>query len=474
MIALQTHRLFRPRQLLSLTLAMTIPAMIVSFAQAADRPNVLFIAVDDLRPEFDCYGAQQMITPNLNRLAERGVRFDHAYCNIAVCGASRASIMKGLRPTPNRFTSYLTRADKDAPDVPSLPFAFKSNGYHTVSNGKVYHHRNDDAKAWSEPAWGPKKSSIWWALPENRVPPKKGGTRGPAYESADVPDSEYPDHQICDKSLSDLRRLAKGDEPFFLACGFFRPHLPFVAPKKYWDLYPRVTLPDNMFFPRDLPQAFNYTWGEMRSYRGIPKKGPVSEETARQLIRGYRACVSFVDVQVGRLLDELDQLGIAENTIIVLWGDHGWQLGEHGFWCKHTNFEVATRTPLLIVAPGLEGGRVSARLVEYIDIYPTLCDLAGLQAPTHLQGQSMRPVLNDVEAEFKEGIITRHGGGDSVRTADYRYMEMRAKGGRGKLRGVGLFDLRKDPAENQNVAEQPDYAKVREQLKAMLDSVRKG
>ncbi len=338
----------------------------------------------------------------------------------------------------------------------------------------MYHHRNDDAQAWSEPAWRPKKSSIWWALPENRPPSQAAGTRGPAYEWADLPDSEYPDHQICDKSLADLQELAHGNQPFFLACGFYRPHLPFVAPKKYWDLYPlqQVTLPDNMFFPHELPQAFNYTWGEMRAYRGIPQKGPVSDDTARQLIRGYRACVSFVDVQVGRLIDELDRLEIADNTIIVLWGDHGWQLGEHGFWCKHTNFEVATRTPLLIVAPGIAGERVCEQLVEYIDIYPTLCDLASVPLPQHLQGRSMRALLQNVEADFKDAVITRHGGGDSVRTADYRYMEMRANGGRGKLRGVGLFDLQKDPAENHNVAEVPDYALVRQQLKMKLDASR--
>jgi arylsulfatase A-like enzyme len=227
-----------------------------------------------------------------------------------------------------------------------------------------------------------------------------------------------------------------------------------------------------MYFPRDLPRAFNYTWGEMRAYHGIPKQGPVSDEVARQLIRGYHASVSFVDAQIGRLLDELERLGQTKNTIIVLWGDHGWQLGEHGFWCKHTNFEVASRTPLLIAAPGIEGGRVSGRLVEYVDVYPTLCDLAGIPQPDHLQGKSMRPLLQDVQAEHKEAVFTRHGGGDAVRTDDYRYMEMRSRGGSGELQGVGLFDLRKDPEENQNVAEDPAVAETRQRLQAMLDAVR--
>ncbi len=443
-------------------------------AQAGERPNVLFIGVDDLRPEMNCYGGKKMVTPRFDRLAERGVRFDRAYCNIAVCGASRASIMKGLRPTPSRFTSYRTWAEKDAPDAVSLPMVFKRHGYHTISNGKVYHHRNDDAEAWSEPAWRPETSSIWWALPENRELATGRRTRGPAYESADQPDERYPDHQICDKTLADLRRLAKQDKPFFLACGFYRPHLPFVVPQKYWELHPtdQVTLPKNMFFPRDLPRAFHYTWGEMRAYHGIPKQGQVSDETARQLIRGYRACVSFVDVQIGRLLDELDRLDLADKTVIVVWGDHGWQLGEHGFWCKHTNFEVATRTPLLVVAPGVQGGRASRRLVEYLDIYPTLCDLAGLPKPDHLQGKSMQGVLRDADAEHKEAIYTRFGGGDAVRTDRYRYMEMRSGGGRGQLQGVGLFDLEKDPQENRNVAEDPAYAETRRRLQAMLDAAR--
>ncbi len=448
--------------------------LLVALTQAADRPNVLFIGVDDLRPEVFCYGVEKMVTPNLDRLAERGVKFDRAYCNIAVCGASRASLMKGLRPTPTRFTSYLTRADKDAPNVPSLPMTFKRAGYHTASNGKIYHHRDDDVDAWSRPAWHPNKSSIWWALPESRALQTGKRTRGPAYEEADEPDESYPDPMICSKTLADLRRLTKQDKPFFMACGFYRPHLPFVAPKKYWDLYPteKVTLPDNMYFPHDLPTAFNYTWGEMRSYHGIPKKGPVSDETAVQLIRGYCASVSLVDAQVGRLLDELEKLGVADNTIIVLWGDHGWQLGEHGFWCKHTNFEVASRTPLLIAAPGVEGGRVSRRLVEYVDIYPTLCDLAGLTKPGHLQGMSMQPLLADVEADHKEAVITRHGGGDAVRTAGFRYMEMHTKNGAGELRGVGLFDLEKDPNENQNVAEEPAYAEVRAKLEGMMNAAR--
>jgi iduronate 2-sulfatase len=463
------------RLTLGVAIAVLLPCLLPGHAAAQEkrRPNVLFLAADDLRPEIDVFGASRMVTPNFARLAQRGVRFDRAYCNIAVCGASRASLMKGLRPTPQRFTSYLTRADKDAPQAPSLPLVFKQHGYHTQSNGKVYHHVTDDPAAWSEPAWRPPTSSIWWARAENRAL-ASGAKRGPAYEAADQPDELYPDHQICDKTLDDLQRLAKQKEPFFLACGFYRPHLPFVVPQKYWDLYPtdQIQLPVNMFFPHGLPRAFNYTWGELRAYHGIPKQGPVSEDTAVQLIRGYRASVSFVDAQLGRLLDSLDQLGIADRTIIVLWGDHGWQLGEHGFWCKHTNFEVASRAPLLIAAPGIEGARASRQVAEFVDIYPTLCDLAGVPKPGHLHGKSLYPLLLDPDGEHKEAVFTRHGGGDAVRTDRYRYKEMRARGGRGELLGVGLFDLETDPQENRNVAEDPAYADVRQRLQALLDAAR--
>jgi arylsulfatase A-like enzyme len=427
------------------------------------------IAVDDLRPELGCYGAAAAVTPHLDQLAARGVRFDRAYCNIAVCGASRASLLKGMRPTAERFLDYDTRADVDAPDAISLPKLLREHGYTTVSNGKVYHHRDDDVDAWSEPPW--RSAARWnaYQLPASE-PPKGDERRGPAWEAADVPDDRYADHELCSRTIADLERLAARGDPFFLACGFAKPHLPFVAPKKYWDLHPADTirLPDNPDFPARLPPAFHYVWGELRKYRDIPAAGPVSEETARSLIRGYRAAVSFIDAQVGRLLDALDRLGLAENTIIVLWGDHGWQLGEHGMWCKHTNFEVATRTPLLVVAPGVQPGRACGRLVEFVDIYPTLCDLCGVPPPGHLQGKSLGPLLADVEAAHKPAIFTRYGAGDAVRTDTHRYMESHARRGRGEFVAAGLFDLVADPDENVDVAEDPAARQRRDELAALL------
>ena len=416
-------------------------------------PNVLMIAVDDLRPELGCYGAAGAVTPHLDRLAARGVRFDRAYCNIAVCGASRASLLKGLWPTPQRFRFYDTRADVDAPDVPSLPLVLKRHGYTTVSNGKVYHHRDDDVAAWSAPPWRPVISGGAYQLPENEPPPG-AKRRGAAWEAADAPDDRYSDHELGSRTIADLDRLAKQEAPFFLACGFARPHLPFVAPRKYWDLHPAdaIRLPANPQFPTDLSLAFNYEWGELRAYRDIPAEGPVSDETARNLIRGYRASVSFMDAQVGRLLDALDRLGIADDTVIVLWGDHGWQLGDHGMWCKHTNFEVATRTPLLVVAPGVAPGRDCSRLVEFVDLYPTLCDLCGVPRPDHLQGKSFTPLLADVAAPHKRAIFTRYGAGEAVRTDTHRLMEVRTRHGAGEPLARGLFDLEADPHENTDIS----------------------
>ncbi|MEO0586041.1 MAG: sulfatase [Planctomycetota bacterium] len=436
------------------------------------RPNVLFIAVDDLRPEINRFGAPWMVTPHLDRLADRGVRFDRAYSNNAICGASRASMLAGLHATPTRFVTYNTRVSEDAPGVPTLVAMFKQHGYHTVSNGKVYHNGDDDLAAWSQPPWKaePKGDVVWWATEESRAIDAQEGTQGPAYESADVDEALYPDARIASRTIEDLRRLSEADEPFFIACGFVKPHLPFVAPTKYWDLYPleETHLPDNMYFPRGMPEAFSYRWGEMRRYHGIPKEGPVSDDLAKTLIRGYRASVSLIDTQVGRLLDAVDELGLADNTIIVLWSDHGFQLGEHGFWCKHTDFEVATLIPLIVVAPGIEGQRSTTRLVESVDLYPTLCELAGIAAPDHIVGRSFVPLLHDTQAEHKDAIFTRHWRSDAVRTDRFRYMETRADGGLGELEGVALFDVQNDPDENHNVAQDPAYANVVDDLRARL------
>jgi len=441
------------------------------FARAeSSRPNVLFIAVDDLRPELACYGKQHIHSPNIDRLAASGVLFERAYCMVPTCGASRASLMTGIRPARNRFVSYQTWAEKDAPGITTLNTQFRTNGYFTRSLGKVFHNPADNAQGWSEPAWRP-KDIPWYRNPENAAlheqRQKKGRrSRGPAWESAPVDDNAYADGVIAEQAIKDLGRLAGKDEPFFLAVGFLKPHLPFIAPQKYWDLYDHETihLPDNYHPPQDAPAESIHSSGELRAYAGIPAKGQVSDETARNLIHGYYACVSYTDAQIGRLLDELDRLKLADNTIVVLWGDHGWNLGEHTLWCKHSCYETSMQIPLIVRAPGIDGGQKRSGLIETIDLYPTLCELAGLPLPEHLQGQSFATLLRNPNAEWKTAAVGRFGNGDTIRTDNFRFTEYRNRNGR--LTAQMLYDHRADHGENANVAagEKATAGELAEQL----------
>ncbi|MEQ8786315.1 MAG: sulfatase [Pirellulaceae bacterium] len=438
------------RLLLLIVLLLPGPAL------ADQRPNILFIAVDDLRPQLSCYGEGHIHSPNIDRLAASGVLFERAYCMVPTCGASRASLMTGIRPARNRFVSYQTWAQKDAPGITTVNTHFRTNGYHTASLGKVFHHPEDHAAGWSEPAWRP-KGVPWYRRPENQAlheqRQKQGArNRGPAWESADVADDAYADGVLANRALDDLRRLKALDKPFFLAVGFFKPHLPFIAPQKYWDLYDPETiqLPDNYYVPKDAPQESIHSSGELRAYAGIPAKGRVSDETARNLIHGYYACVSYTDSQIGKLLDELDRLDLADNTIVVLWGDHGWNLGEHTLWCKHSCYETSMQIPLIVRAPGISGKQRRSGLVESIDLYPTLCELAGLPLPDHLQGRSFATLMKNPEAEWKSAAVGRFQNGDTIRTDTFRFTEYSDKNGKQTSRM--LYDHNADPGENANVA----------------------
>ena len=385
----------------------------------------MFIAVDDLRPQLGCYGHERMISPNIDRLAEGGVTFLRSYCQVPVCGASRASFLSGARPTKDRFLGYATWAEQDLPGVAVLPKHFKTNGYYSISNGKIFHHSSDCKDAWTEVPWRPRGDWRNYLLDESKEAARKNSDGGPAFEAADVRDSAYYDGMIADKAIRDLRRLRTMSWPFFLALGFLKPHLPFNAPKKYWDMYKReeIDLADNPFRPKGAPDAALHNWGELRSYAGIPKKGPLSEEIARTLVHGYYACVSYTDAQIGRVLAELDRLGLRDSTIVVLLGDHGWNLGEHGLWCKHCNFETSLHSPLIVRAPGGERGAKTDALTEYLDIYPTLCELCVLSAPAHLEGRSLVPLLKNPNLEWKEAVYSRYFNGDSVKTDRYRYTQ---------------------------------------------------
>jgi len=454
-------------------------------ASAASRPNVLFIAVDDLRPQINCYGKTFMHTPHLDRLAERGVLFERAYCMVPTCGASRASLMSGMRPAPDRFVNFLAWAQKDAPGAITLNTHFKRQGYTTISLGKVFHHVGDNVDGWSEAPWRPKTSDYHdkavqaQAIAEHiqKYPNRRKKPRGMPYEAFDAPDESYRDAENASKAITHLNRFAKQQEtPFFLAVGFYKPHLPFCAPQKYWDLYDasKIDLPHNYRAPKGAPKVALHTSGELRSYASIPPKGPVDRDTARQLIHGYYACVSFIDAQVGRLLDALDGLGLTDNTIIVLWGDHGWQLGEHGMWNKHSCFETSMHAPLLVAAPGEPGVKAGTRvraLTEFIDIYPSLCDLAGLPKPEHLEGRSFLPLMKNPDAPWKSYAVGRFKSGDTIRSDRYRFSEYPM--GSQVTAARMLYDHSEDSDETVNVSEQPGNATAVKELTRELHA-RKG
>ncbi len=431
--------------------------------------NVLFIAVDDLRPELNCYGAEHIHSPNIDKLAASGIRFNRAYCNIPVSGASRASLLTGTRPTRHRFLTYYSRIDEEMDTVPTIGEYFKNNGYHTIHNSKVMHHPGDAPRSWSE-EWWPECEGSWrnYVLPENlkmdTVPPK----RGPAYEMTDVHDTAYKDGKTAEKTIADLKKLKDSSEPFFLATGFFKPHLPFNAPKKYWDIYKRdeIQLPENDDKPENAPQESMHNWGELRAYLDIPETGSLSDSMARTLIHGYYACVSYTDAQVGKVLDALDELGLAENTIVVLWGDHGWNLREHGLWCKHCNFENALNAPLIIRAPGIEGGKSTNVITEFVDIYPTICDLAGLDLPAHLEGESVVDVLKNPEKDKKDWAVCKWKEGVTYIEDSYFYTEWSDSTKTPYARM--LYNHANDPQENVNVSEKQENQELIQDLKAEM------
>lgn len=452
-----------------------VAALILGFHPVlkANHPNVLFLAVDDLRPELGCYGHPRVQSPNLDRLAREGILFERSYCQVPVCGASRASLLTGLRPTRSRFLDYDTWAEKDAPNTPTLPEHFKHHGYRTLSLGKVFHHLTDASRSWSEPAWRPRPQGSrgnWrdYVSAENIAEAEANGGKGPPFEQADVGDEAYQDGRIAERAIAELRRLKQVPQPFFLAVGFLKPHLPFNAPSRYWAWYPpeSIQLPSNYLPPENVPLAALHNWGELRGYAQVPAQGPLPDALARTLIRGYYASVSYTDALIGKVLKVLDQLGLRDNTIVILWGDHGWNLGDHSLWCKHCNFESALRAPLLLSAPGLPQNQRTEALTEFVDIYPTLCELAGLPLPSHLQGASLLPLLRDPKAGGKSAVFSRWQKGDSVRTDRYRYTEWTDDGGRRSARM--LYDHLEDPKETRNLAVQPEFDGLMQNLSRLL------
>ncbi|UGU17658.1 sulfatase [Sinomicrobium kalidii] len=466
------------------------------------RPNILFIPIDDLRPELGCYGNNVVKTPNIDKLASHGVVFNRAYCQQAVCTPSRTSLLTGLRPDSTRVWDLGTNFRDHMPDLVTLPQFFKNNGYYTVGFGKTFHNIFPDTISWNEKLHVdgfPFDPDAVYTDPDNLIIQKekelrllkngKAGfdhygfiyTKAKAFETADVDDDDYYDGAQTTMAIKKLGELKDRKQPFFLSIGFYKPHLPLNAPEKYWDLYNSEDIPlaPNPYVPKGSPLFAVHGDAELRAYTGShdlpkPQDEPWEERRQREIKHAYYACVSYIDTQVGRLLEELDRLGLRENTIVVLWGDHGWKLGEHNSWAKMSNYEIDTRVPLIISGKGVkEKGKTSNSLTEFVDVYPTLCDLAGFEVPEYLQGKSLNPLLKDVNTEIKDAaysqfLLGRFGPaeyrkqermGYTVRTDRYRYMEWyhwdKNTKSKGELIAKELFDHENDPRENINIAKDP-------------------
>ena len=442
-----------------------LAVLIASAAAAAPaRPNVLFIAVDDLRVSLGCYGDPLTLTPNLDRFAAGARVFNRAYTLQAVCGPARTAMLTGRLPDHNRSWHNRNLFRATNPDSVTLPQLFMQHGYFTQAMGKIFSgdERELDPASWSVPEILRQDGWRNYALPRGEAPGKQA-----PWEAADVPDEGYSDGKLAALAVETLGRLKAEAKPFFLAVGFHRPHLPLVAPAKYFDLYPfdSIQLPTEPADDEaDIPAPARN--GSVPGYALT-----TTPDQRRAAIRGYLATVSYMDAQAGRVLDALKRLKLEENTIVIFAADHGWHLGEHGLWHKRSLFEESARVPFLVAAPGAKGnGQRSASLVELLDVYPTLCDLAGVPAPAGLQGKSLRPVLNNPLASFHEGAFTqaRRGAkaehwGRSVRTARWRCTEWDE--GRN---GIELYDHAADPHEFTNLANDPKHATVLKELRALL------
>ena len=450
------------------------------------KPNVLLICVDDLKPVLGCYGDKVVKTPNIDRLASRSMRFDAAYCNQAVCSPSRNALLTGLRPQTLGIYDLGTNFRQGRQNAVTMPQWFKANGYSAQGMGKIFHvgHGNtNDEASWSVPYFRGKV--VDYALPENKRELSREEAmfdnkspanlpRGAALENADVPDDTYSDGKVAAEAIRRLEAAAKNPgEPVFLAVGFLKPHLPFCAPRKYWDLYKtdQFQLPAVRRAPEGAPAYAPTAFGELRNYKDVPDKGEIPEDLQRKLIHGYHAAISYMDAQVGKVLDALDASPLKDNTVIVLWGDHGWHLGDHGMWSKHTNYEQATRIPLLVKAAGQTKGGASGAMVETVDIYPTLCELAGLKTPEKLDGISFAPLVTGKSAQGERDHVTHvfpRGNrlGRAIRTPTHRFVEWKTIGAPADTAEVELYDYAADPLERKNLArEQPEtVARMRELL----------
>ena len=481
------------------------------------KPNVLFIFADDLRPELNCYGCKHVISPNIDRLAAMGCLFEKSYVQIAVCNPSRASMLTGKRPDELGVWGLDTHFREKSPDVVTLPQHFKQQGYHTAAIGKIYHNDKPDPVSWSEPQmhiagypYDPDAvyrddGNIHYLEQRKQQITEEEGTgsrfvdqygqwylKACATEMPDVPDDAYYDGAQTDVAIGKLTELSRKDQPFFFGLGYYRPHLPFNVPKRYWDMYDReaIELAEYDMPPLGAPPMALNNLRELRGYADFkdvahPNESRLNAEDSRLLRHGYFASVTYIDAQIGKVLDHLEHLGILEETIIVLWGDNGWKLGDYGSWCKMTNYEMDTRVPLIIKpAQPVSGDGKRRQIVESVDIYPTLCDLAGLSLPDGLAGESLAKHFEHDGEEGKPHAFSqflRHGiwgapdgietMGYTIRTKDWRYVEW-FHSDKAEVIAKELYDITTQGLEQMNLSGNPEYGEIEASLARLLTEYR--
>ena len=459
-------------------------------ANAVSKPNVILLLVDDLKPTLGCYGDEAAKTPYMDALAERGMRFDLAYCNQAVCAPSRFTLMLGSHSTSTGLYGLGNHLRRSLPDAVTMPQFFAKHGYRAESLGKIFHvghgnlgdpdsffvpHFHDKVIEYLDPAstHGGKLTREEALFTNRELGRIRQLPRGAAFEAPVANDEDYADGRVAAETVRRLEAAAerrrKDGTPFFIAAGFVRPHLPFSAPKKYWDLFDpaKLPMPEKVKPPEGAPSVALKRGGEIAAYFPVPPDGGVEEELARKLIHGYYASATYADAQIGKVLDALDQLKLAEDTIVVLWGDHGWHLGDLGIWTKHTNYEQANRIPLLFVAPGVtKPGSATQQLAESVDLFPTLAELAGLPAPDGPQpidGVSLVSVLENPRARVRDHayhVYPRGKLGRAIRTERHRLVQWRSLRNASQSVEYELYDYADDPVEHKNLAaEKPELLK---------------
>ncbi|MFC2124976.1 sulfatase [Bacteroidota bacterium] len=503
-------------------MAMTFLSCRNSFVKESS-PNILFIAIDDMKPILGCYGDATMITPNMDKLADRGTVFLNGHCQEALCGPTRSSLLLGMYPDQTRIWDFSRKFRDIHPDIITLPQHFRNNGYTTVGIGKIFDYRNvdsyEDSLSWSVTTFphrenpphdywdienGPTVGNFYQSqivkkkFEELKAEAKEAGINPtsllhkhikPSVECLDMPDDAYIDGVFAEKAMYDMEWLAREDNPFFLAVGFHRPHLPFTAPKKYWDLYNLDEIEISEIQTKaENPVGYAYhTSGHLRSYSDeegnfiydtLNKGGTLTEIQQQKLIHGYKAAVTFIDAQIGKILNKLEELELQDNTVIVLWGDHGFHLGDHNMWGKHSNFEQATRSPLIFSIPNQNAYKTNMP-VEFVDIYPTLCELASLELPDHLSGESLVELINGNEIRKDQYAISQYMRGNkmgyAIRDRQYRYVEWIEEGlhvnpdaDLTKVADRQFFDYVKDPLETENFADLEVYKEEQQILAEQL------